>query len=87
MSPLKTFEYMASGKAILCSDLPALREVLAHEQTALLCKPDDPQCWKAALERLRDEPGLRQRLGERAKSEFEAKYTWKARAENVLRGI
>lgn len=87
MSPLKIFEYMATGKAILCSDLPVLREVLTHEQTALLCEPDDLQSWLTALERLRDEPDLRSRLGNRARAEFRAKYTWQARAENVLHDI
>lgn len=87
MSPLKIFEYMAAGKAILCSDLPALREVLTHEQTALLCEPGNVPSWLAALKRLREEPSLRQRLGERARAEFKAKYTWQARAENVLCGI
>jgi glycosyltransferase involved in cell wall biosynthesis len=87
MSPLKIFEYMAAGKVILCSDLPALREVLTHEETALLCEPGNVQSWLTALKRLRDEPSSRQRLGERARAEFKAKYTWQARAENVLRGI
>jgi glycosyltransferase involved in cell wall biosynthesis len=31
MSPLKLFEYMARGRAIVCSDLPVLREVLTHD--------------------------------------------------------
>jgi glycosyltransferase involved in cell wall biosynthesis len=87
MSPLKIFEYMATGKAILCSDLPALREVLTHEQTALLCNPSNTQEWRTALKRLHDEPSLRQSLGERARAELKAKYTWSARAERVLRGI
>ncbi|MGH9465022.1 MAG: glycosyltransferase family 4 protein, partial [Thermoanaerobaculia bacterium] len=36
MSPMKMFEAMAAGKAILASDLPVLREVLAPEDNALL---------------------------------------------------
>jgi glycosyltransferase involved in cell wall biosynthesis len=87
MSPLKIFEYMAAGKPIVCSDLPVLCEVLAHEKTALLCRPDDPAEWVGALERLRDDADLRMRLGERARGEYMAKYTWRARAEEVLAGL
>lgn len=82
MSPLKIFEYMASGKAILCSDLPVLREVL-DEQTALLVPPNDIKAWTVGLDRLRN-ANLRDRLGSAAMQEFLTKYTWTKRAENVL---
>jgi len=84
MSPLKIFEYMSAGKAILCSDLPVLKEVLTHDRNAWLCTPDRPGEWVEALEHLRDEPGVRRRLGAQARKDFEAKYTWEARAKNVL---
>lgn len=87
MSPLKVFEYMAAGKAIACSDLPVLREVLTHERTALLCSPVDPNNWVEALVRLRDEPDLRKRLAATAREEYLSKYTWTARAEKVLEGL
>lgn len=86
-SPLKMFEYMAAGKAIVCSDLPVLREVLRHEETALLCEPSDIRSWIAALKRLRDDTFLRKRLGKTAEEEFEARYTWKSRVEKIFRGV
>lgn len=84
MSPMKMFEYMASGKAIVSSDLPVLREVLVHDQSALLVSPDDVDEWEAVLLRLAARPDLRQRLGQAARQAFEAHYTWDARAEKVL---
>ena len=52
-SPMKMFEYMAAGRAILSSDLPVLREVLG-EANAVLCPPPPAgaAAWEAALARL-----------------------------------
>ena len=49
MSPLKVFGYMAAGKAIICSDLPVLREVIEDGRNGLLVAPDDPDAWVAAV--------------------------------------
>lgn len=87
MSPMKLFDYMAAGKAILTSDLPAIREFLEHERTALLCPPADEPAWFAAVARLAAEAALRLRLGAAARREVAEKYTWKARAEKVLKGL
>lgn len=84
MSPLKIFEYMATGRAILASNLPAIREILEHEETALLCSPEEPDDWIDALSRLRERPVFRSSLGERAKDKFTTNYTWKVRAEMIL---
>ncbi len=87
MSPLKIFEYMSHGKPIIASDLPVLREVLENEVNALLAPPSDVDAWVTALNRLRDDRELRQRLGRQALRDFEANYTWKGRAKSVLSGL
>jgi glycosyltransferase involved in cell wall biosynthesis len=84
MSPLKIFEYMAQGKAIVASDLPVLREVLVNERHALLCEPEDVQAWTNALHRLAKGPELRLRLGGSAQELLRDRYTWGARAEAVI---
>jgi glycosyltransferase involved in cell wall biosynthesis len=84
MSPLKLFEYMAVGKAIVASDLPALREVITHRENALLCPPDDIAAWCQAIHHLRSDDSLRQRLGANARQLLEARYTWEHRAKRVL---
>jgi len=84
MSPLKLFEYMAAGKAIVCSDLPVLREVMHDGETALLCSADSPKEWAGALARLRDDVSLRNRLGSCAREVFQANHTWRGRAERVI---
>lgn len=84
---MKMFEYMAAGKAIVSSDLPVLREVLTHERNALLVPPDDVDAWATAVKRLIDDPELRRRLGETARADLLAHYTWEARAKKVLAGL
>jgi glycosyltransferase involved in cell wall biosynthesis len=85
LSPLKVFEYLACGRAILCSDLPVLREVL-HDGNALLLPPEDAGAWMAALEGLRRDPARRAALGAQARQDV-TQYTWQARAARVLEGL
>jgi glycosyltransferase involved in cell wall biosynthesis len=84
MSPLKIIEYLSAGKPIVASDMPAIREILDDGETALLCDPEDVDEWAAAIERLRDDPELRERLGEQAMAEYRSTYTLEQRAETVL---
>lgn len=84
MSPLKMFEYMAAGKAIVSSDLPVLREILEDGRNALLADPDAIDPWLAAIRRLAEDPGLRARLGENARRDALQNHTWERRAAAIL---
>jgi glycosyltransferase involved in cell wall biosynthesis len=86
MSPLKIFEYMASGRPIVASDIPAVREILSDGVNALLAAPLDVDAWAAALQRLED-PALASRIGARAREDLEARYTWRRRAENIIAAL
>jgi len=81
-SPLKLFEYMASGRPIVASDLPSLREVLRHEDNALLVEPGNPQALTAGIQRIKNDPALGRRLAARA-SEDVREFTWARRAERL----
>ena len=81
-SPLKLFEYMAAGRAIVASDLPAIREVLRHEENALLVPAGDPAALADAIRRLIADPELSARIARRAFDEA-AEYTWERRAERL----
>jgi glycosyltransferase involved in cell wall biosynthesis len=83
MSPLKVFEYMATGKPIIASDIPVIREILVDGRTALLAPPQDIDAWVAALARLED-PAFAAALGARSQAEFRARHSWDARAVDVL---
>ncbi|MFG0317587.1 MAG: glycosyltransferase [Planctomycetota bacterium JB042] len=80
-SPLKLFEFLATGRPIVASDLPSLREIL-DEETAVLVPPDDPAALRAGIEAtLADGAGAAARAG-RALAASE-RYTWDARAERL----
>jgi glycosyltransferase involved in cell wall biosynthesis len=83
MSPLKIFEYMSAGKAIIVSDMPVLREVLASD-TAMMVSSADSQAWIDALDKLEQNPGLSKKIGQAALDVFLEKYTWDQRASNIV---
>ena len=84
-SPLKLFEYMAAGKAIVAPDQPNIREVLADGETALLFDPAARDSMWTAIRRLAADPPLRGRLGAAASAEVARRaYTWRANAERVV---
>ncbi len=86
ISPMKLFEYMAHGKAIVCSDFPVMREILKQGEDGLLVSATDVGSWVKALDALRD-PKRRATLGSAAQAKLEAQFTWRRRAEAVLQGI
>jgi glycosyltransferase involved in cell wall biosynthesis len=85
MSPMKLFEYMASRRAIIASDLPVLREIL-NEGNSILVAPDNLDGWVSALQKCED-PEYRDRLAGAAYEGFLANYTWEKRAARALSGL
>jgi glycosyltransferase involved in cell wall biosynthesis len=86
VSPLKFFEYMAAGKAMVCSDHPVFHEILTHRLNCWLVPPANIDAWRQAIELLRDNHALRDSLGACAQRAFFARHTWKQRAAAVLAG-
>ena len=82
-SPLKIFEYMASGVAVVASDLGQIAEVVRHGETGLLYRAGDLDALTAACERLIGDARLRRRLGRAAAEEVRARFTWDRNAARV----
>jgi len=82
-SPLKAFEAMAAGRAIVASDLPSTREVLHHGQTAWLVPPGDAAALAAGLRQLLEDRGLATSLARAAHAAAPA-YGWPARARVLV---
>ena len=84
MSPMKLFEYMASGVPIISSRLPVLMEILKHEENALLAKPDDPNEWCDSLKRLATPSEFSRRIARRAYEAYRTQYNWKTRGQQMI---
>lgn len=83
MSPVKMFEYMASGRPIIASDLPTIREVL-DESTALLVPPGDVNVLTGAIKTLLSDAERGEMLSTKARMQVE-QYSWDNRARAILR--
>jgi len=83
-SPLKLFEYMALGKAIVAPDQANIREILADGQNALFFQPGREESLWRAVQRLSRDDDLRRRLGQAAhQTVLDREFTWKANARRV----
>ncbi len=86
-SPIKLFEYMASGTCVVASRLGQISEVIEHESNGLLCAPDDARDLYEVLNQARRSPELRQRLGAKARRAVRTRYTWANAAQETSRII
>ena len=62
--PYKVFDALAMKKPVVTRDSPAIRELLTHDETALLCEPGNAGELARSLLRLRDDPALRASIAE-----------------------
>lgn len=84
-SPIKMFEYMATGVPIVASDLPSIREVLSVE-TALFARPADEVSLAEQICRTLASPEAAARRAAAAR-EAVTRYSWRSRARTVLSRI
>ena len=84
-SPLKMFEYMASGVPIVASDLPVIREIL-NENNAVLVEPDNAESLAKGIIKVLNEPENSAKLAKQAFEDVQ-KYSWTKRAEKIIKFI
>lgn len=84
-SPLKLFEYMAAGCAIIAVDQPNIREILQNGENALLVDAENDRAIKDAIMRLLKSDHLRTQLGAAAKRRIvDQPYTWDHNAQRTI---
>ncbi|MBU4331850.1 glycosyltransferase family 4 protein [Patescibacteria group bacterium] len=84
-SPMKLFEYMASERPIVVSDLPSMREVLSKEE-AVFVEPDNPRSLANGINRVFLDNELSEKISKNSKL-LVKKYTWEKRASDILNFI
>jgi glycosyltransferase involved in cell wall biosynthesis len=84
-SPLKLFEYMAAGKAILAPRQPNLLEVITEDHDALCFRPGDERELLGLIQKVVDDAALRRALGEAAQITIDARQlTWIGNAQRII---
>jgi glycosyltransferase involved in cell wall biosynthesis len=77
-SPLKVFDYMASGLALVATEQPQTREILTQlDQLDLLMPHDNPQLLADTLVKLSRDRARTKKLGEASRKLLIDKYTWR----------
>ena len=84
-SPMKMFDYLAAGRAIVTSDLPVFHEVL-NEGNAVFCPAEDVPSWVTAVRTLLDDPARREAMASQARQDS-LQYSWTERAKRALNGF
>lgn len=84
-SPLKMFEYMASGRVIISSDMPVLREIL-NENNSFLLPCDDVESWIQIIKNIENNIELARKIAKSAKEDVQ-NYTWTKRAKRIIEAI
>jgi len=82
-TPLKMFEYMASGVPVVASDIPSFRTYLHDQKNALLCPADKPNDLAESVNTLLKDRDLGKRLADHAKKDV-SMYSWENRAESII---
>lgn len=81
-SPLKMFEYMASGRVIVASDISVLREVL-NEDNSFLVEADAPEKWAETIAYIASHREEAVKRADKAAKDVK-EYTWSRRAEQMI---
>jgi len=82
-SPIKLFEYMASGACVVASRAGQIAEVINHGIDGLLAEPGDVGDLITQIEAARVSPALRNKLSERARAKVHSHYTWPRAARDL----
>ncbi len=76
--PIKIVESMAAGVPVIASNMPVTQELIEHNNTGWLVRPDRPSELARAIRILMAHPEVRQRISEAAKQKLISELTWEA---------
>lgn len=80
-SPMKLFEYMASGTPIVSSRLPSILEIL-NENNAILVEAESGEALAAGIKKALSDKSFSEAAAERAREDAQ-NYTWESRGDKI----
>jgi glycosyltransferase involved in cell wall biosynthesis len=83
-SPMKVFEYLASGRPTVLPDFPNIREIVGDGEHALLFEPANVGALSSCLMKLASDPDLAATLGRRGRELVCREHTWERNAERII---
>ncbi len=84
-SPLKLFEYMASKRPIIASNLPSIKEIL-NRNNSFLIEPDSPEKLAEGIKNGLKNPDFSAKISNQAFQDVQS-YTWQKRTGKILEFI
>ncbi|MDW8298761.1 MAG: glycosyltransferase family 4 protein [Anaerolineae bacterium] len=85
-NPMKIYEYMAMGKAVVAPDQPTITEIVTHGENAYLFAREDVSAMATALQTLIADAALRGKLSAQGRR-LAAQHTWRKRAETLQQAL
>jgi glycosyltransferase involved in cell wall biosynthesis len=86
-SPLKVFEYMATGLPVVVPKIDRLAEIVRDGREGLVYDSANPEGLAAAIERLADDAALRRRLGAAARARAVERFSWRSHCQALDRAM
>lgn len=86
-SPIKLYEYMAVGRAVVGSRIGQICRVIEDGRNGLLFEPDSREDLERVLKRLVENQALREQLGRAARSEADQNHSWEANVSRILEAL
>jgi len=86
-SPVKLFEYMAMGKAVLAPAYESIQEVVRSGENGILFEPDNRESFYYSLEHILMNRNILKSLGDIARKDVSDNYTWQHNAEIIEREV
>jgi glycosyltransferase involved in cell wall biosynthesis len=87
-SPMKLFEYMGMGKAIVAPKQENIEEILVHNESGVLFEPSNKKALEEAILKCVRDTSFRKHIGNKAREQiFERKYLWQENAKKVIQWV
>ena len=85
LSPIKLFEYMASGLAVIATEIGQLTEIIKNGYNGMLVPPQDVSAMSTTIKMLIENPELCSHLGQHAREDVIKKYSWESYVSRLER--